>query len=337
MLDGHGDDLYKYQGQIKHNFSSNVYYQGCPKPLLDTLADSIHNIENYPSPSAQELNTLAAAKFDLSPNQFLFTNGATEAFYMIAQKHYGTSATIVGPTFSEYQDACTYSNIDTTFIPYLSVAKHQFNTALAFICNPNNPDGASLTLTTINHILSNAPNTTFVIDEAYIEFSNSTPTTVGLLADYNNLIIVKSLTKTFCIPGVRLGYIITNTSMIEKLTKFKMPWSVNSIAIAAGQFIFNHYQELLFDVRELIQKTDHFVQSFNQFSWLETQPSHTTFFLVKLSQQKVSDLKDYLVKKHQILVRDATNFIGLEGQYMRVSLQSETANLALIEALKQWN
>ena len=84
MLDGHGDDLHLIKDQIKYNFSSNVYYKGCPKPLLENLKKEISCIENYPSPSANELNTLAAEKYNLLENNFLFTNGATEAFYLIA-------------------------------------------------------------------------------------------------------------------------------------------------------------------------------------------------------------------------------------------------------------
>ena len=85
MLNGHGDDLHLIKTEIKYNFSSNVYYKGCPKPLLNCLTKQIGNIQQYPSPVANELNILAAKKFELQKDQFLFTNGATEAFYLIAQ------------------------------------------------------------------------------------------------------------------------------------------------------------------------------------------------------------------------------------------------------------
>lgn len=335
MLEGHGDDLYKYE-DIKYNFSSNVYHGGCPTAVTDHLREMVDRVTNYPSPSAKELNTLAADKFGLEWDQFLFTNGATEAFYMISQLYARQSATIVIPTFSEYQDACAYSGLAVTTILRSELEHHAFATPLAFICNPNNPDGHSISLDKLEGLLSKFPQTTFVIDEAYIEFSINTQSAVPLLAEYANLIIVKSMTKTFAIPGLRLGYIISSKEVITKLLTKKMPWSVNSLAIAAGQLIFEHYDEFLFDIGELIKEVSQFGKVIDAIPWLERVSSDTTYFLIRLKVGQVADLKSYLALEHQILIRDATNFEGLDGEYMRISLQSEEANHALIQALKTW-
>ena len=115
MIDGHGDDLYQFEGEIKYNFSSNVYYKGCSPLLLQNLAENLNQIQHYPSPAASELNVLAAQHFNLAENNFLFTNGAVEAFYLIAQYYSGKSATIVGPTFAEYEDACRINKVAYRF------------------------------------------------------------------------------------------------------------------------------------------------------------------------------------------------------------------------------
>ena len=337
MINGHGDDLHQYQVGIKYNFSSNVYYKGCSASLLKTLENSVSQIENYPSPSANELSHLASKHFDLDENQFLFTNGATEAFYLIAQNYRGQSATIVGPTFSEYEDACKINQVKHQFITEAEVKSHQFNSDLAFICNPNNPNGAILKTKEIEQLLNQFPQTHFIIDEAYIEFTNAIESSMPLIASHNNLSIVRSLTKTFAIPGMRLGYLVSNSNFISELLAIKMPWTVNTMAIEAGKYIFENYESLSFDISELLKETEEFKASIDAIDYLEVAPGFTTYFLVKLNKGTASELKKHLAESHQLLIRDATNFTTLQGEYIRLAVQSDFANKTLIRALKKWN
>ncbi|WNH12492.1 pyridoxal phosphate-dependent aminotransferase [Thalassobellus suaedae] len=335
MLNGHGDDLHLIKGDIKHNFSSNVYYKGCPKALLDEVSRYIHQIQSYPSPSASELNALAAKKFQLNSAQFLFTNGATEAFYLIAQLFCNKTAAIVAPTFSEYEDACKIFHLNYELIAFKDVKNT--SAKLVFICNPNNPNGYVFAKSELEFLFQQKPNTTFVIDEAYIEFTNSIESIVSLTGKYNNLIIVRSLTKTFTIPGLRLGYLVSDASNIAKLLSLKMPWSVNLLAIKAGEFILKNYDTLQFNVSELLEETAVFKQQLTRLNGFKVNESNTSYFLVQLLNKSAKELKQYLIEEHQILVRDATNFNKLEGQYIRLSTQSEEANNELIQVLKEWN
>ncbi len=334
MLNGHGDDLHLIEGVIEYNFSSNVYYKGCPKPLLDEIAIHTHKIQSYPSPIASELNTLAAEKFQLHKKQFLFTNGATEAFYLIAQLFSGKKAAIVAPTFSEYKDACRIFNLNYQLISRKEI-KDQ-NADILFLCNPNNPDGTVFSKNQIEQFLIDQPTTLFVIDEAYIEFTNSTTSVVSLTKKYLNLIVVRSLTKTFTIPGLRLGYIVSNVSYIDALLHLKMPWSVNLLAIKAGEYIFNNYSDLQFEVSKLLEETQTFKNNLKQIKGIRVCESTTSYFLVELLTGSAKDLKAYLIKNHRILIRDATNFNPLKGQYIRLSVQDKKANRLFIEALKKW-
>ena len=334
MLNGHGDDLHLVEGKIKYNFSSNVYYKGCPKLLLDEISRSVKEIQSYPSPIAHELNELAAKKFQLNHDQFLFTNGATEAFYLIAQLFTGKKAAIVAPTFSEYEDACQIFNID-----YQLIAKTEIkntNAGLLFICNPNNPTGSIFSKSELERVIRQNPATTFVIDEAYIEFTNNVESVSSLTKIHTNLIVVRSLTKTFTIPGLRLGYIISNSLNISNLLKLKMPWSVNLLAIKAGKCIFNNYEKLQFNASELLKETTVFKEELEVVKGVRVLNSNTSYFLVELLHKSAKELKDHLIKKHQILIRDATNFNNLEGEYIRLSTQSKEANHALIQVLKEW-
>ncbi len=334
MLNGHGDDLHLIEGKIKYNFSSNVYYKGCPSELIEAILSNINQIQNYPSPIANELNELAAKVFQLSNNQFLFTNGATEAFYLIAQLFSNKKAAIVAPTFSEYEDACKIFKLNYKLISQTDLANTDED--LVFICNPNNPDGSVFSKNELDHLFKQKPHTTFVIDEAYIEFTDSIDSIMSLTKYYSNLIVVRSLTKTFTIPGLRIGYIVSSASNIVKILGLKMPWSVNSLAIKAGEFIFNNYETLQFNVSELLKEAMVFKKQLAQLEGLQVCESNTPYFLVQLENKSAKELKEFLIKEHQILIRDATNFSRLNGEHIRLSTQSKEANHKLIHALKEW-
>ena len=337
MINGHGDDLHNFEGTIDYNFSSNVYYKGCNPKLLHHLEKNVHQIQNYPSPIAAELNVLAGKHFKLPSNQFLFGNGATELFYLIAQCFSQKKAVIVGPTFAEYEDACKIHQVDITFISRAEVLKKPFQADIIFICNPNNPDGKIISTQEIERLLRGNPNTHFIIDEAYNEFTNGVKSVMPLVDIFDNLAVVRSLTKTFAIPGLRLGYVVSNDSFIKKLLAFKLPWSVNSLAIASGEYIFENYQSLCFNLDHLLAETLSFKQALNALKGFSVVEGESTYFLLSVGKGTATELKKFLVNSHGILVRDATNFTGLKGEYIRVSIQYPKANTALINALQLWN
>ncbi|AZQ65457.1 pyridoxal phosphate-dependent class II aminotransferase [Flammeovirga pectinis] len=334
MLNGHGDDLHLVNTTIKHNFSSNVFYKGCPKEVTDYLATKIQTIQSYPSPAATELSSAAAERYGIDKDHFLFTNGAIEAFYLIAQRYKNKKATIVGPTFSEYEDACRIHGL-----PYNVVSKNELDSSksdLIFICNPNNPTGSIYTPSQIEKLLQQKPNSLFIIDEAYIEFTPKITSILPLTAHYSNLIVVRSLTKTFTIPGLRLGYIIASKKIIDSLREIRIPWSVNGLAIEVGLYLFQNYDRLLFDATILYQKAQYFKAKLSEISYLEIRDSSTSYFLVRLKKHTAQALKDHLIKQG-ILIRNATNFTLLEGEYIRLAVQSSEANNKLINSLKSWN
>ncbi|MCW2119669.1 pyridoxal phosphate-dependent aminotransferase [Flavobacterium sp. 7A] len=336
MIKGHGDDAYQYPKKVLHNFSSNVYNKGCAIGLLEEIKSKVFTVESYPSPIANELNAAAALYFGLSKDQFLFGNGATELFYLIAQLYAGGSATIVGPTFSEYEDACTMFQIKTQMVSWEQLPDC-YTSDLVFICNPNNPTGTVLQPEQIEILIRNAPQSLFVIDEAYVEFTTATCSSLPLVEQYSNLVLVKSLTKTFTIPGIRLGYMVGKPEIIQRLLAYKLPWTVNALAIAAGLYIFKNYHKLLFSVVDLTIETQKFQAQINTISNLKVEDSATSYFLVEVLKGSAADLKRYLMMEHQILVRDATNFNLLEGEYIRLAVQKSSSNEALIKALEKWN
>ncbi|MEM6720904.1 MAG: aminotransferase class I/II-fold pyridoxal phosphate-dependent enzyme [Bacteroidota bacterium] len=339
MIDyGHGDDLHKYgDRKFKANFSSNVWYEGAPKKLVDYIQQQLQHIENYPAPSAEHLVKSIEKHHQLQANSSIVTNGATEAFYLVANAFHSVSVTICMPSFSEYEQASIANNLQMEFIHRNEVLQHEFTTELAFICNPNNPDGYENTVAEIAQLSTKFPNTIFIIDEAYTEFTKNTISCTSLLKRSTNIILIKSLTKLFCIPGLRLGYLLANSMLIAKLMKHKMPWNVNTMALEAGKFLFQNYSELAPEFKTCFQHTKALQKAIHALEGFEVIPTDTAYFLVKLSQPKAADLKSYLVNEHQLLIRDASNFRTLDAHYIRIASQTSAKNQLLIQALQQWN
>ncbi len=336
MINGHGNDLHNYPNIIA-DFSSNVWFEG-PKPeLLNYLCNHIKRIANYPEPNAISF-TQKAANFYKLPNSFcIATNGSAEAFYLIAQALNKNTATIIAPAFAEYADACEQHNISVEYILNSNInSKHQFNTQLVWFANPNNPDGKVISTTTIEAWLKMHPNTTFIIDEAYAELCTKFESSISLIQKYKNLIITKSFTKAFVIPGLRLGIILTSDSHIKKLHNYQIPWAVNSLAIAAGNYIINNYQSLLLDKKILTRYSKQLQKNLNSIPNINVLEADCNYFLAETKHKTAAELKEYLAKNHGLLIRDASNFKSLSSGHFRIAIQSEQNNNLLVQALKQW-
>ncbi|MFK7049743.1 Threonine-phosphate decarboxylase [Flavobacterium columnare] len=337
MILGHGDDGYLYKGKIKVNFSSNVFYEDPPKGLKEHLFQHWDKIMSYPEANAESLQKELASWHQLKPNQLLVTNGATEAFYLIAHFLQKKSATIIIPSFAEYNDACSSYDITLDYIKWSDVhEKYHFSTQAVFLGNPNNPTGFIFEKKILHSLLENNPKVLFVIDEAYVDFTKSKISMIDEISNFSNLLIVKSLTKTYSIPGLRLGYMMSQKQNIQAIETFKMPWSVNTMAIEAGKYIVKNASNIVLPIEKIIADTTQFANTLQQIKDIEVYPTKTNFFLCKTNIKTASELKEYLLKNHQLLIRDASNFKGLSSQYFRLATQKPPENQLLINAINQW-
>ncbi len=337
MIYGHGDDGYRYAIKFTANFSSNIWHEGTSEQLLSHLSKQLPLITNYPTPNADILTQQAANHHQLNTSQVLITNGATEAFYSIASLFREKTVAIGIPTFSEYEDACTRAAMKIRYYDRSKILDTSFDEELVFLCNPNNPDGYTNTITEIEKLVTKFPTTTFVVDEAYIDFTFSINSCIDLLKKYNNLIIVKSLTKLFSIPGLRLGYILCSKQLGSKFQHTTIPWNVNTLAIEAGKYIFSSYDVLLPTMGKLLKYSQQLQEQIDAIDGFTVIPSTTNYFLVQLKTPDASSLKDYLVHSHQLLIRDASNFRGLDNHYIRIASQSPEKNSLLVKALQEWS
>jgi threonine-phosphate decarboxylase len=296
----------------------------------------VRELSDYPDPEAGDLKCKLASNYQLSVNEVWVTNGSIEGIYMLAQVFAGKKSGIIFPCFSEYEDACQRYKHELSF--YSNQGKwynEQFTEELIWFGNPNNPDGKTISVAQIENMLSRNMNTIFIIDEAYADLCPDFGSALPLLRSYSNLILIRSFTKAFAIPGIRLGYVLASENIIQQLANYSIPWSVNHLAIEAGKYILDHQHDCLPDLSRVQKETKAFQMRLAELPGVRVHVSLCNYFLIELSGLKSNCLKSGLVEKFGILVRDAYNFRGLNHCFIRLSLQSDADCNLIVNTLKE--
>ncbi|WP_099464067.1 threonine-phosphate decarboxylase [Parabacteroides provencensis] len=338
MLFGHGDDFYNSQSEIKINFSSNVWHGANLDKLKVNLIEQFDKLTRYPEPDAAQLKRLLARRYEIKENNLVVTNGSITAFYLLAQAWKGAKSMIAVPSFAEYEDACRLHGHEVSFfstsddLAELSLEGQDF----CWICNPNNPDGRLIHRTELLSLIAANRQTKFIVDQAYVAFTTEDMLKPTDVYNHENLIIVQSISKAYNIPGLRIGYLIASPAIIEEVNKYIIPWSVNAVAIEASKYILIHPAQFTLPIRKWQRETAEFIYQLSKLDGLEVIPTATTFFLVRLKKGTAADLKQYLLSKYGILIRDASNFRGLDETYIRLSTQKSDENQELVNAMKEW-
>ncbi len=333
MIQGHGDDIYIKERDIKANFSSNVYRHINHSGLFRHLQDSFPKINSYPEPDSGTLANLIAEKKGINRESIIVTNGATEAIYLIASTFRGKQSAILSPTFSEYNDACNLYDHKIRIISSLSGITE--DDEILWICNPNNPTGNVIPLTDLHNLICNMTDKIFIIDQSYGELTKEETLPVSAVNADNNLVIIKSLTKEYGIPGLRVGYIASCKRMSSIINKHCLPWSVNILASDAARYLIAE-GDPGFNIDALLEEAQRFMGEIANIPGFLTYDTKTNFFLCRHDSTKASELKEWLLAEHGLLIRDASNFRGLDDKYFRIAAQLPEENNLLINALKCW-
>ena len=338
MLHGHGDDAYRHSHKIIADFSTNVWHGNEPEGLKDYVFSQWHTVNRYPEVLAESLAAQVATHYGVQPSHVLISSGTTESIYLVAHAWAGERSTVLSPAFSEYEDACLLYGHQLSFLPWEELSPGKLIASdLLFVCNPNNPTGSVLEPEVLKALLTNNPRVTFVLDEAFIEFANGLETAVPLVAQFDNLLVMRSLTKAYAIPGLRLGYVVASEKLIGHLTQFKAPWTVNSLAVAAGRYLFAYYEQVQLPISQLLADKADLVAQLIKNTGLTILPSRTHYFLAATRHGTAAELKRWLLAQHGLLIRDAANFRGLTLAHFRIGTRSAADNQLLVNALIEWN
>ena len=336
MIEGHGDDLHRYDpGMVRVNFSTNIYQHATHTALKQLLIEKMGVINNYPEPQPRSLEKMIAQRLDISPEAVMVTNGATEAIYLIAHMLHHSASIIPQPTFNEYADAC---RINHHIISYENTdeLKELPNDRVYWICNPNNPTGNVMTKGIIEYMVRRSPRYTFVVDQSYEDYTLEGLIKPKEVVDCHNLLVLHSLSKKYAIPGLRLGYVTGHPDVINLLRSLHQPWSVSALAIEAGKFLVSNDPPVIPNLRAYLEEAQRLRSGLRQIEGVRVFETKTNFMLCEVENVTSTKLKFQLVHENGLLIRDCFNFTGLSDHFFRVAAQRPEENDLLVAAIRQY-
>jgi len=301
------------------DFSSNANPLGYSKRIRQ-LNLSEFKLNMFPDDSYAELISAIADRFRCSGNNVLVGNGSTEIIRIIANCFIrkGTKVAIPENTYEEYRYSAGLFDGEVVNLDFNSESD------VAFLCNPNNPTGEVISRNKIIDFLEGYKGL-LVLDESYIEFLEEEERyTLSDHIDRKNIIVLRSLSKFYALPGIRLGYCLANEEIIKKLERYRISWNINSIAARMGVIALKD-KEFVVESKEYIKKEREFFYSRLLKDGIRANNSLTNFFLIKVKDSK--KMAEELEKKG-ILVRECSSF-GLEN-CIRVSLRKREENKELM-------
>lgn len=337
-------ELYGLEANKIIDFSSNI------NPfIVDSMdkivAAGVENLQKYPDIKYRRLRKNIADYLRVEDSYIIPGNGATEIIYLLMRNLSGRLA-IINPTFSEYRKGAEIAGLSV--VDFVMDWKKDFKLDLdeiyrrkdefdsIFICNPNNPDGS---VREIKKLLEFAEKEgkLLIVDETFIEFADSEKdrSLVNMVEKSKNLFIIRAVTKFFGIPGIRLGYgISSNRELLQKMYDEKEPWTINSFADSASDFIFKEEEYIRKSKEYFSKERVCMINEINKIDGIKAFNSDANFILVRFENRNVLDVKENLLKRAGLLIRDASNFIGLDSSFARVAIKNHEQNTVLVDALR---
>ncbi len=350
MIKGHGGNIYKAAKALGCSpfeiidMSSNVNPLGMPSGLEKLMRERLPEVGYLPEVDNDEIQVKFAASMRLGPDKVLAGNGTTEFIYTTPLALKAKKVLILGPTYSDYADACLSFGIKPRFlltsedegfkpnIEEISAGLAYVDTA--FICNPNNPTGQFIPSEDLKKLIRDHPDVRFVVDESYLPFLPDWESESLMGFSAKNVIVLHSFSKIFSIPGLRLGFLIAEPNIVEKFLCYGHPWSVNRLAQAAGEFLLSQKTFIRETTRFVTQERQQFLSRLRGLDMLKPFAGAVHFILLKLN----GTLRSYelfdLMSKHGIIIRDCSNFYGLSDLFVRIAMKDSAKNKTCIDILR---
>jgi threonine-phosphate decarboxylase len=333
-------------------FSGPINFLGPSPKAVEAVKQYAKFIKYYPDPNPLEFKAKIAkyVGHGVEEENIVLGSGSIELIYNITEILPDKfNALIPVPSFSEYEKAALRVGGEVIFVQLpedFALETERIkkavtdDTKIMCICNPHSPSGTLYSKKPILELVRfcNKKGVVFSIDENYIEFADkSEETTIaGLVKDYENLFVIRSVTKFYGMAGIRLGYGIATKDLVAKLENVKLPWSINSLAAYATLAAFSDVEFVQNTKATIAKERAQLAKSLEEIEGLHVFPSVTNFLLVKIQNRKITStkLKEQLAKE-RILIRDCCTFMGLDDSYFRVTIRSAKDNQKLIETIKQ--
>lgn len=325
------------------DFSVNLNPMGIPPCAIEAGQEAVSDGTRYPDPFCTALRQAISARDGVPTDWILCGNGASDLIFRLGQLFKGKQALIAVPTFSEYEIALK-TNICKVKAHYMYptddfVLNDRFlsditpDVRLVFLCDPNNPTGKLIDLTLLDKILQRCRQVgaLLVVDQCFLELTVAPYDRLVHQLEGGNLLLLRALTKSYAMAGLRLGYCLcSDGELLDSLSKLGQPWSVSAPAQAAGEAALRfapHWPKQAVAILE--EERRWLSQKLRTFGFFVC-PSDVNFIL--FYDDKV-DWKERLLSR-EILIRDCSNFEGLNSGWYRVAIKLHEDNVKLIEGIQ---
>jgi threonine-phosphate decarboxylase len=354
----HGGDVWGFSRKHSipieevRDFSGPVNFLGPSPQAVEAVKRYVKMIKFYPDPNPLELRTEIASYVGcgVDASNVILGNGSIELIYMITEIFScGFEAVIPVPSFTEYEKAALRVGGKPVFVKLLDnfaldvgSVKDALtdDTRIVFLCNPHSPSGTLNARDDILQIVDFCRNKDVIVsvDENYIEFAEKghETTMAAEVKNFDNLFVIRSVTKFFGMPGIRFGYGLARERLVDSLRATRQPWSINSLAGYATLAALNDRDFISNSKRTISKERAQFAEMLGDINELHVYPSVTNFLLVKILDKEIitsKALKEELAKEG-MLIRDCSTFVGLDDSYFRVTVKDYNSNLMLKEAIE---
>ncbi|MCR5665285.1 MAG: aminotransferase class I/II-fold pyridoxal phosphate-dependent enzyme [Eubacterium sp.] len=338
----HGGDIYTNEDML--DFSANINFCGMPSSVREAAIKGVMESENYPQPQAHRLCERIGETYHLNKERVICGNGAAELLFAMAHAIKPKRALLYEPSFFEYEQSLSSCNCEIEF--YDLPIEHNFQMQedyleritddidMIFLCNPNNPTGALTSKSMLLQILDKckAMDVWMIVDECFLDFVAETESysLIGEVLKYKKLVILKAFTKTFAMPGLRLGFLLSGSEqLVAEMKKQLQPWNISLPAMYAGEAALRETEYVAYSSKKIAQQREFLCEQLSNLGLQVYEPSANYIFF-KGPKGLASKLK-----KHHILIRDCSNYRNLTDGFYRIAVRTKGENERLIRALKE--
>jgi len=333
------------------DFSANINPLGLPPGVDKALRDSLGYLAHYPEIDGERLSCQIAGRHRLERDNVLVGNGSTALIYLLARALKPGKALLWSPTFTEYGRAlklvsCRVENLtswkegEKPPLDEMIRLTLRSGAELVFICNPNNPTGSLWLPEELEEVILACEQAGIVccIDEAFIDFAGPGFSLADRIARFDNLIILRSLTKIYALAGLRCGYLLCSSGIGRRLRSYAEPWSVSYPALAAAAAALANDAGFLAETVAFIEAQRKYLFSrLRELGYLSPYPSRANYILAKMDNGKASkELTDYLFARYRIMIRTCEDYAGLDKSYLRMAVKGADDNRKLVDALRKY-
>ena len=350
----HGGNVYKLARERRISverivdFSASINPLGFPTAGLRAIRSALKQIVHYPDPDCWQLRHVLAQQCDVDPDMILVGNGSTELIHLLPRALPIKSALIIGPTFEEYARALmdagsvvqyVHAKREERFRPPLQEVLRQFSAKRSrfdavFVCNPNNPTGQVMNPPALRELAEAVDRQQgwLIVDEAFIDYCQ-TQSVVSMSTEYPRMMVLRSLTKFYAMPGLRIGYLVGASKVVDQLKDRQPPWSVNSLVQEVSHSVLRDHTYAARSRTFMKSERSRFIRGLRSVSDVCVFPSAANFVLIELPASTCAgEVTDQLASEN-LLVRDCSALPGLTSQMIRVAIRTAKENQRLITAL----